>query len=214
MRKVDVSVIVGLLLILVGGLFLLQTLDVLVVGDYVWPFLFGAGGVVFLYVFLANREHWWAVIPGFTLLGLAGLIALSEFGPEGVDDWSAAFFLGMIGLSFWVIYLNAREHWWAVIPGGVMLTVALMVGLAPLLESGFAEGGIFFLGLGLTFALLALLPTPEGPMKWAWIPAAVLLVMGALIVAALESLLQYVGPVALILGGGYLVLRVLRSSTG
>jgi hypothetical protein len=214
MRKIDVSVIVGLLLILVGGLFLLQTLGVLQVGDYVWPLLFGAGGVVFLYVFLANREQWWAVIPGFTLLGLAGLIAVSEFGPESAEDWAAALLLGMIGLSFWVIYLSAREQWWAVIPGGVMLTIALMVGLAPVLESDFIEGGLFFLGLGLTFALVAILPTPEGRMRWAWIPAAVLLVMGVLIVAALESLLQYVGPVALILGGGYLVLRVLRTSTG
>jgi hypothetical protein len=72
-------------------------------------------------------------------------------------------------------------------------------------------GGVFFFGLGLTFALLAILPTPEGRLTWAIIPAIVLLVMGALITAAAAQLINYLWPVALVLGGLYLLYRVIRS---
>jgi hypothetical protein len=33
--------------------------------------------------------------------------------------------VGGIGFAFWAIYFVKREHWWAIIPGSVMLTIAL-----------------------------------------------------------------------------------------
>jgi hypothetical protein len=66
------------------------------------------------------------------------------------------------------------------------------------------------MGLGLTFGLLAILPTPQGRMKWALIPAGVLMVMGLLITASAADLLQFIGPVVLILVGLYLLFRVFK----
>jgi hypothetical protein len=109
-----------------------------------------------------------------------------------------------------VIYLVNRDHWWAVIPGGVLLTLALIAGLSSVMQ-GIEMGGVFLLGLGLTFALLAFLPTPEGRLTWAIIPAIVLLVTGALITAAAAELINYVWPAALVVGGLYLLYRVFRS---
>lgn len=211
MKRLEVRVIGGILLIVVGILFLLQSFGIVRdVLDLLWALLFGAGGSFFLYVFLTNRANWWALIPGFVLLGVAALIALERLAP-GVDEtWGGAVFLGGIGLAFWAIYITRREHWWAVIPGGVLLTLALVAGLSSALE-GIEMGGVFFLGLGLTFGLLAFLPTPEGRMKWALIPAAVLLVMGLLITAATVETLKYLWPAALILVGLYLVFRVFSS---
>ena len=206
MRRFEIRIIGGILLIAAGALFLLQNLGIFAVGDYLWPFLFGAGGLVFLYVFLTDRANWWAIIPGFTLLGLAAMIALDQFAPQIGETWGGALFLGGIGLAFWVVYFTNREHWWAVIPGGVLLTIALVAGLSSILE-GIETGGVFFLGLGLTFALLAFLPTPEGRMKWAFIPAGVLLVVGLLIATAAAAILNYLWPAALILAGLYLLFR-------
>lgn len=206
MRRVEVRIVGGILLIAAGALFLLQNLGVLVIGAYLWPFLFGAGGLVFLYVFLTNRDNWWAIIPGFVLLSLAALIALEQFAPEAEETWGGALFLGGIGLAFWVVYFTKREHWWAVIPGGVLLTLALVTGLSSVFK-GIEIGGVFFLGLGLTFGLLSLLPTPEGRMKWALIPAGVLLVMGLVITAAATAIFNYLWPAALILAGLALLLR-------
>ncbi len=206
MRRFGVRIVGGILLIAAGVLFLLQNLGFFAISDYVWPFLFGAGGLVFLYVFLTSRANWWAVIPGFVLLSLAAMMALDQFVPQVGETWGGALFLGGIGLAFWVIYLTNHEHWWAVIPGGVLFTVGLVTGLSSTLE-GIEIGAVFFLGLGLTFALLAFLPTPEGRMKWALIPAGVLLVMGLLITAAATAIINYLWPAALILGGLYLLFR-------
>jgi hypothetical protein len=200
-------VIGGILLVAAGILLLLQALGLLAGGlDLLWVLLFGAGGAVFVYVFLVNRANWWAVIPGFVLLSLAALMAFDWLAPELGGDWEGALFLGGIGLAFWVVYLASRENWWAVIPGGVLLTLALVVGLSSGLE-GVEVGGVFFLGLGLTFGLLSLVRTPEGRMKWALIPAAVLLVMGLLITATATAVLKYVWPAALVLVGLYLIVR-------
>lgn len=76
--------------------------------------------------------------------------------------------------------------------------------------TGFETGGIFFLGLGLTFLLVAIIPTPEGQMRWALIPAVILLVMGLLLTAALTQLINFIWPLALILLGLFLVLRAFR----
>lgn len=214
MKKLESGVLWGLLLIAAGALFLLDSLGVIAVGAVVWPVVIGAASVVFLFVFLsAPQANWWAAIPGCVLLGIMGTVLLDQLAPETGDAWGGALFLGGISLAFWLVYLVNTEHWWAVIPGGVLLTLAVVAGLSEILE-GAEMGGVFFFGLGLTFALLALLPTPEGQLTWSIIPAVVLLLMGALITAAATELLNYVWPVALIVGGLYLLYRALGSHPG
>ena len=214
MKRFDartVNTVGAILLIGVGILLLLQNFGILGgVVALIWSLIFGVGGLIFLYMFLTNRTQWWAIIPGFTLLGLAALIALDQFLPRIGDALGGTIFLGGIGLAFWVIYFLNREHWWAVIPGGVMFTVALVAGLDAVFE-GLETGGVLLLGLGLTFGLLSLLPTPQGRMRWALIPAAVLLVMGLLITAATTGILEYLWPAALIVVGLYLLFRMFRS---
>ena len=214
MKRFDsrtINTVGAILLIGVGILLLLQNFGILGgVVALIWSLIFAAGGLIFLYMFLTNRTQWWAIIPGFTLLGLAALIALDQFLPRIGDALGGTLFSGGIGLAFWVIYFLNREHWWAVIPGGVMFTVALIAGLDAAFE-GAETGGVLFLGLGLTFGLLSFLPTPQGRMKWALIPAAVLLVMGLLITAATTGILQYLWPAALIVVGLYLLFRMFRS---
>lgn len=207
MKRLDVRIVGGILLIVAGILALLQTWGIFPVAISIfWAFLFGAGGVAFLFMFLTRRDHWWPLIPGFTLLGLAATIVLDQFAPQMEDAWSGVIFLGMIGLAFWAIYFTNREHWWAIIPGGALLTLALVAAISP--AAGEVEtGGAFFLGLGLTFGLLAFLPTPQGRIKWAGIPAGALLALGLLVIAASATVLDYFWPAALILIGLYLVLR-------
>ncbi|MBN1954527.1 MAG: hypothetical protein JW900_05685 [Anaerolineae bacterium] len=198
--------VLGLLLIVAGVLLLLQRLEILAIGDLIWSIVLAVGGLAFLLLFWANRQSWWMIIPGFALLGLAALIGIGEMAFEAADELGAAVFLAALGLAFWLTYAFQREHWWAIIPGGVLLTIASVVGLSTVL-SGAGTGGIFFLGLGLTFGLLYLLPTTEGRMRWALIPAAVLVVLGLLLAAAFESALGLVWPIVLILLGLYLVGR-------
>ncbi len=199
----------GLMLILAGVLFLLQNLNVFQGGELFWGIAMGVVGVLFLGVYFGNRSQWWALIPGMILTALALIIVLPVLVPGFNDNLIGAVFLGGIGLAFFFVYLASRAQWWAIIPGGVLVTLAVVAGLDEN-AGGLDTGGIFFLGLGLTFALVAILPNPVGKMRWAWIPAAALLLIAILTMAASEKILNYIWPVAVLLGGIYLVWMALR----
>ncbi|MHB1135036.1 MAG: hypothetical protein ACYC4L_21915 [Chloroflexota bacterium] len=214
MQRYEARTAWGLLLIAVGLLFLLQSVGIIPTGiGLVWAALFAMGGVTFLYFFLNDQErNWWAVIPAFTLLGLAAVTTVGELSPRNAD-LGGMLFLGAIGLSFVVVYANNRRFWWAIIPAGTLLTLALVAGVEVSTFGGEEEGGgIFFIGLGLTFLALYFAPVPNRRQtRWAIIPAVALLVMGVLITAALTNLIAYVGPLVLIGLGLWLFLRGTRS---
>jgi hypothetical protein len=74
------------------------------------------------------------------------------------------------------------------------------------------NGGFLFLGLGLTFILVAILPGGSG-RSWAFIPGVILLIFGSILGTPAVGFLEYVWPAALILAGGYFVLRFFRNSS-
>jgi hypothetical protein len=202
----------GALLVLAGLFLLLQNLGVLAInaGGWLWALFFGLGGLAFLAVYARDQEHWWSLIPGFILVSLGALLALDSVAPRVADTWGGPLFLGGLSMAFWLIFLTRREHWWAVIPGGILLTLAGVAALGQI-STGLETGGLFFLGLAATFGLVYLLPTPEGRMKWALIPASILLVLGLATLLAATAVLPYLWPLALILGGVYLLLRAGRT---
>jgi hypothetical protein len=203
----------GALLIGGGVLLLIQALGIF---DSVAPLFmalaFAAAGLIFLYFFLAKpRDTWWAAIPGFTLLGLGGTVFVGEVAPAFLAPLSGSVFLGSIGVGFLMVYFARRDFWWALIPAGVMGTLAVVAGLDTTGLAG-VSGSIFFLGLGLTFAVLGLLRNPDGDVqRWALIPAAVLLVMALVVGTVYASALNYVWPIVLIVAGGVLVYKAMQS---
>jgi hypothetical protein len=72
------------------------------------------------------------------------------------------------------------------------------------------EGGLFFIGLALTFGLVYILPKPAGKLKWALYPAGILLLLGLVVTLGVSDLLGYVAPIALLMAGGYVVYRAIR----
>ena len=197
----------GSILILIGVIFLIQNVFGYQVGALLWAVLLGLACAGFFYVYLGNREHWWALIPGFTLLGVEIAILIDLLLPSLGGNISGAIVLGGIGLGFIAVYFTNRRNWWAIIPAGVMLTLMVVTGLEAILE-GVAIGGVFMIGLGLTFALLAYTPTPEGNMRWALIPAGILIIIGLVVIAAAEAIFGYVIPLILILIGLVVIVRV------
>ena len=196
----------GLLFIAGGVLFLLQTLLDFQFGGLFWALVFGLGGTFFLSWFMQDRQQWWALIPGFTLFSIGLIILLDVILPAASGLLGGFIILGGIGASFLVVYLLRRDFWWALIPAGVLLTlgvVALLSDLAPGLE----VGGVFFLGLAATFAVLTMVPTGEGRMKWPWIPAGILGGMGLIVIMAAGNMAGILVPVVLIVAGLFLVAR-------
>lgn len=205
-----IRALVGGALILVGILFLLDSLGLFALGVVAVGVAFAAAGAAFLYVFLSRRDQWWPVIPGFALVGIGVLIILGEVAP-GLEWLGGALLLGMLSLAFWVVYLTQRAMWWAIIPGGALATLAV-VALLDETAGGHLGGAVFFVGLAATFAVLALLPTPEGRMRWALVPAGILAAIGVLIGVESLGVASYVWPLALIAGGAFLLWRALSRS--
>lgn len=210
LKVIESRVFWGIVLIAGGILFLLQNLFGIELGRLFWSAAFLLGGLLFLSVFLGNRAMWWVLIPGFTLLGISLILLLGVLSEPLADVVGGSIVLGAIALSFIAVYLVNRDNWWAVIPAGVLLTLAVIAGLDNVLQ-GFDSGGLLFLGMGLTFALVAILPTQQGKMTWAWIPAGILFFMGLVIGVFTDygNFMNYLWPAVLILAGGYIIVRTL-----
>ena len=201
MNRSNVRVFIGGALVLLGVLMLLERLGVIRFAVAIfWGVLFFLVGAYFLYRFAVNgSREWWALIPGFALIGMGASALLP-------GNWSGLAFLGFLGISFLAVYLNNRGRWWAIIPAGVLITL----GVTAVLTDAYnvqGTGGIFFLGLGLTFLLLAVLAS----LQWAYIPGVVLLLMGVLLgYSQFTGLINYVWPAALILVGLLLIFQFTR----
>ncbi|MBW7881150.1 MAG: hypothetical protein H3C34_00690 [Caldilineaceae bacterium] len=205
----------GLLLIALGGFFLLQATGILgALSDLFWTLAFGVAGLVFLYVCFTDLEtRWWAAIPGFTLMGLAATVFYSSFAPPFLSDMSGAIFLGSIGAGFLIVFLTNPRRWWALIPAGALLSIAGVVLMESLPFPLLNPASVLFIGLGVTFGLLGLLSTYlQTNLRWAYIPAAVLLVLGLVVTTPFAGSMAFIWPLALIAVGAYLVLR--RSQAG
>jgi len=205
MKKIRMQYLWGGLLIILGIVFLLQEFTVIGSAfNLLWAILLGVGGVFFLWAYATNEAQWWASIPGMTLIGLTAVVFEDMFPIFSGKEWLGAIFLAFVGLGFWLVYFRRQSFWWAIIPGGTLVTLGLVAGLG---NTSLPNEGIFFLGLGITFALVGLLPAKEYNLQWAYIPAAILAVLGLAQLTLVGAFLTNFWPVLLIIVGGYVIFR-------
>jgi hypothetical protein len=193
-------------LLVVGGLLLLaaQLGWLSWMTSWLWAALFLAGGAFLLLLFRREPAHWWALIAGAQLAGIGLTILAGDIG--------GAVFLGTFGAGFAAVYVTGRERWWAIIPAGVLLTLASVAWLdvrAPSWDGGW----LFFAGIAVTFGLLAVLPEQQGRHRWAIYPAigATLLTLVTLLSGAVSSVVL---PLLLVATGAYLLWRRGGASSG
>ena len=195
----------GLLLVAAGVLFLLNSIGTISIGDYQWAIILVIGGLAFLSVFLADRDQWWALFPSFGLLIGGTILFLESAFPQLRGDFGGAIAMGGIGLAFLVIFLVNLKNWWALIPAGVLFSLAAMFVL------GFESGGVFLIGLGLTFGVLGFVPTEHGRMRWAFIPAVILILVGGFITLLSYNLFALLWPLGLIAAGVMIIYFVIKT---
>lgn len=203
----------GGLLIIIGVVVILENLEIVRFGGLIWALILAIVGIGFLPVFISNKDNWWALIPAFTLLSVALAITLSNLWSEDLGSLSGFIVLFGIGLSFLVIYLTNRTNWWAFIPFGVLSSIAVSVLLEPYLTD-LVFVGIFFLGVGITFGVLSIIPTPQGKMNWAVVPAGVLFVLGLVFFFVSGDFFRIIAAALLIILGVYVIFRTLKKSPG
>ncbi|NPV57551.1 MAG: hypothetical protein HPY76_12885 [Anaerolineae bacterium] len=215
MAKHNWKIAVGVGFILLGGLTLAFNMNLLPVAGRAWELLAGVvfvvAGLVFLGVLAGDREAWWTVFPGFSLLGVGAVIITGALAPRVGNYIGGALVLGSVSLAFWLVFLLRREFWWALIPAGVLLTLAGITLVPATATHGDLTAGLLFLGLAATFLLLLFVPRAQDRQAWAWIPAVILGMLGVgLFFFADARFLNLIFPSALILGGVYLIYRSLQ----
>ena len=188
----------AVILIGAGTLFLIGNLGWFSgVASWFWATAFAIGGGGFLVYVLADRGQWWALIPGFALLGLAAAVIGGAAG--------GGLFLSLLGAGFAAVYALDRTRWWAIIPGGTLITLGAVAWVDGAVQ-GTHGGWIIFLGLAVTFGLLYLLPQGEGHQPWAIYPALATLAL-ALVILASGAVLGILVPILLIAAGLFLLWR-------
>ena len=132
------------------------------------------------------------------------------FIPALDEFYRQVIIFGGIGISSLSIYLQDKMQWWAMFPASLLISIGasqLAENLLPDLESG----GILLLGLGLAFLILYLVPTPVGRLKFALLPALILLAVGVVIILGSPyNLTDYLLPGLILIAGVVLILFTLR----
>ena len=171
-------------LVVTGLLLQLLNFELLVrfepLAQFIVAGVFVAAAFGFFGGYLSRRTKWWRLIPGWTLLSVAGMVALSTVPGVSPLLIPALLFVGL-GVAFVNIYLvNRGENWWAVIPGGFMLVLSIVIGLNTVVDSLELLGAVLLAGMGLVFLLLPVLG-PEQVKWWPIIPGLVLVLFGVFI---------------------------------
>jgi hypothetical protein len=199
-----------------GGVMLFLALTTLIAdttrGEWIGSLFLFLIGLSFLIVYLNNRTRMWALLVAYIMGVLSIAPALASGGGE-LAAYFGAVFLFAIALPFYAIYfglLNKTEHWWAIIPAGVMTTLSIITLLA---IAGWirneSQGGIanaiLMSGLAVTFAVVWLRHAKD----WAKI-ATIILALFAVVSLFFVSYTEIIWPVAIILAGGYLLYTAMR----
>ena len=176
---------------------------------WVWIAVLLCGGLALFVIWLAsNREDplkapWAPLIPAYVLTAIGVLVAGIELNVLR-DPFIAPFVLAVIALPFLVTFLRDRSQWWALIPTYILLAVGLMILLT--------EGGLMDDDLVPPYVLFAIaLPffvvfARNTKQWWPLIPAGILSIVGISFLIA-EAAVEYIGAIALVVVGLYIVVR-------
>jgi hypothetical protein len=200
-------------LIPAGVTFVLALIVILsstVQGEWIGSLFLFAVGLSFVVVYLNNRTRQWALLVAYILFVLSIAPAMASFSGDTAAYFGSVFLLA-IAVPFFVVYFRSeQQNWWAIIPAGVMTTLAVITTLAIAgwirdAESGGQSNAILMSGLAITFAVIWL----RHAKPWAKIVTIVLAAL-AVVSVFFVSYSEIIWPVAIILLGGYLLYTAMK----
>ena len=151
------------------------------------------------------------LIWGLSLIAIGAFFLMQQLGWFGAMQfpfWAFAF--ALLGVIFLVNFVGDRRQWWALIPGCIMLGLAVMIvnGETEMLSDALASA-LFLFSIGLPFLLIYLVDRRQW---WALIPGGVLSVI-ALITFLTSRELPGTTITAIILFGLAIVFGLVRFAT-
>lgn len=209
-------IIIGMVIILVGILVLLHNLQFIYVSEQmIWGIGFIILGSFFIYFYRQTASKKSILIPGilFFLLGFFTILDSLFSIPEALIG---TLVLWITGTIFIAIYLNKNSSWWAVIPGGILVLVGVIVALdAFRLLTGSILWFVFFSGISLIFWFLFLIKDQTNKLSWAIYPAFLIMIFSFFILSiVLENRFgDVLFPISIISCGVYFLIKNARQKT-
>lgn len=180
----------------VGALFLLMESNFLqALPGLLWVSAMFVAGIAF-WLGSLGRLPLAARIAGFAGIGVVAIVTSRDF------HGTAA--LGFPALAFLLVYLLNPKRWWAIIPGGILASVSLLVTFEALFPR-WDTTPILFLGFAATFTYLYLLSSKRGGKRWAIYPAILFIILTVLVNDPSGQLNGWFLPFVLIGGGAFML---------
>jgi hypothetical protein len=200
----------GLGLIVIGLLVLLDQLRWIYFRDeLIVSIAFVLGGLWLLSTYSRDKVTW-KLICGLIAL-FVGFVIFLENSRIVSGDYLGGVVVWLLAAGFLVVYARNKKFWWAVIPGGILLTVGTIVMLEETFRRFRYSDSLFFLGMALTFGYLYVIRTPENKLNWAKWPAMIAVAICGIILLDewfyYLNLEDYIAPAVLIAIGLFLVGR-------
>lgn len=154
--------LIGFGLVAAGLLALLSSIPFFrLLPSFIWlAILLGLGALVW-----TNRSFRLSQWQRIAVYAVVGIYATASTG-----SFAGAAATGFIAMAFLLTYARQPRNWWALIPGGVMAAVTLIILLGRFFP-GWQSGPLFMLMLAAIFSVLYLLPKERGGQQWARYPA-------------------------------------------
>lgn len=204
------AVVIGGLMVLFGALLLIQ--EFVEISAWIWAAVLVASGLGVYGIYSIARDEVWMLIVSYVLLAIGLMMALVT-ADILEDSFIATYVMSAIAIPFVYGYFRSdRVNWGLLIPAYVMIAVGVMV---PLIETEvLADAGIpvyVMFAVALPFLVVFLRNTKQW---WALIVGGITALVGLSFLVA-SDLAEYVTPIALILiGGGILVRLVTKREVG
>lgn len=197
------AVVGGGLLLLFGALLLIQ--EFVEINSWIWVGVLIVSGLGVYGVYSIAREEAWMLVLSYVLLAVGIMIALVT-GNILEDAFVATYVLVVIAIPFIFGYFRGdRTNWGLLIPAYVLIAVGVMV---PLLETEtltetYIPAYVLF-AVAVPFLVVFLKNTKQW---WALIVGGIIALVGISFLFA-SDLAEYVTPIALILVGGGILVRL------
>jgi len=213
MGHLHTRTIVGLVLIFIGLALLGDKLDLFQIREeFLIAGVLAVAGLAFLYTGLEEKRKN-RIFSGAVLLFISALFVLVEL--DILDsDYIGPVFLWTPGALFLAAYAsNHEKNWWAIIPGGILLTV----GTAAFLDIGWWFDDdwvpvVIMGGFSLTFAAVYFARAAAGQTaSWALFVSFIFALICMIVISEQLDLDDFILPVVFITVGLYLIARGYRA---
>ena len=191
----------GGLLVLLGAVLLIEAITDLT--TWMWVAVLVVAGFAAFDVYLTDRSSLGLLIPAYVMWAIAALVALVTLNILP-DEFVATFVLAVIALPFLVAFLRDRSRRGLLIPVYILFAVGVMVALIGLgILNDLLIAAYVLFAVSIPFFVVYLRNRKQW---WPLIPGGVTAIVGLSFLIA-ESVAQYVGAAALVIVGGWILVR-------